>query len=127
MVFLDLVMDRIYKNKWINLVQWTVLPYGDFWCDLLDNFAYQTVRYFNIIQIFYLLRNIPPAHSVGVKCENFFFHTVCISVIFFDGLGFIFTVSVTRNFDTNLPKLSFYGLFRVPVSVVFLHTFLGVI
>ena len=79
---LDLVVDGIHENKGIYIVQRTILTCGDLGCDLLNYFAYQIVRYLNVIQIFYLLRYIPLPHSAGVKCENFFFqcrlHVCCI-------------------------------------------------
>ena len=71
MILLDLVMDRVHENKRVNSIQRTVLPRSYFGCDFLNDLADQAVRNFHIIQILYMLRNIPLTHSTGVKRKNF--------------------------------------------------------
>ena len=83
------------------------------------DFAHKRVRNFNVVEVFDLLRDVTLRHTAGVEGENFLFHTICVAAVFSDDLGFIFAVAVTGNFDIDLAKLSFYTLFRVPVSVVF--------
>ena len=102
-----------------TLFQRTILPCVHFRCDLLHNLAYQTVGNFHIVQALDLFGDITLTHSAGIQGEDFFFHTIGVPAVFGDDFRFILPVSVPGDFDIYLPKLCFYGLFRVTVAVVF--------
>ena len=67
MIFLDLVMNCIHKNKRIYCFKRSILPSSHIGHNLLADFADKLGRDFYIIQIFDLFGNITLAHSTGIK------------------------------------------------------------
>ena len=65
-ILLDLVVDSIHKDKWVDRFQRAIVPGCNFWHNFLTDLCDQLRRNVHVIQALDLLCNIPLAHPAGV-------------------------------------------------------------
>ena len=111
-------MNGVHEHKRIHRLQRTILPGCDLRHDLFADLRYQFRRDLHAVQFLDLLSDIPLAHAAGVQRQDLILHSVRVSVILADDLGFEGAIPVPGNLDVHLTQLGLDGLLRVAVAVV---------